>query len=881
MRTVMKVVARLSSCCVWLLAALFLLAAVNAEAQTYYVRAGATGANNGSDWNNAYSALPGSLVRGATYYVAGGNYSGRTFNDTQSGTTRITLKKATAADHGTDTGWQSGYGSAQAVFGTFTFNKGYYTIDGVSRTDWKTGYGIKIANYPNPSSASGVVVVGAGGANAAHGVTIRYCEVEGSHSRDDAQNDVGVFVFYGSNAALIQYCFIHDVGECTLKLRNTVGTTVEFSFISRNDSSPSFHAEGVASSFSQNLVIRCNIFEDIEGTAFIAFPDGSHHTMNNVHIYGNVFYYSTANASRSGNDKSQGVGEGVLTMFDCDITGDMFFLNNTMVNLNSSAWSSGSSGLFFGSGWPTTAERYYIKNNLWVNCGSGSFNNSGGSITDLQIDSNAYFSTSGSQGSNPQTGTGSPLVNWQAGNFTLVTHTSPGVNLGAPFNVDPYGTTRTFWDRGAFEFGSSGSDTNPPVISGLQANLVTDRSATIVWTTDEPANTVVEYGTTQSYGNTSSNGLFVTAHTAPLTGLAPSTLYNYRVKSKDGSGNTRTSANAQFTTLAADVTPPTVSITNPVPSQIVGGTLLLAANANDNYGVAGVRFLVDGQPVGTEILIPPFTYAWSSLVVSNGLHTVAATARDNAGNTTTSSAITIDVRNLVTGGLAAHWGFEENTGSTASDATGNGNTATLANGALWSAGRVGLSALGLDGVNDRATVADSTSLRLSGNITITLWVKHAALPANNAFMHYLEKGLDDHDQYSFGSYAINGATRLFFEFEDSGGTYRFIGQTNGLALSTGVWTQVTVVFDDSANQVRFYNNGQQVDAVTTSAALRGSLTHPLIIGQQNVSGWTYPLNGQLDDIRIYSRALSAAEIMSLYNSAGSSLPPPSNLIIVQ
>src|SRR4030067_1861776 len=89
-----------------LLMAMFLLNIVSAEAASiYYVRSDAGGGNNGSDWNNAYTALPATLVRGAIYYVAAGNSTRRAFNTPSSGSLLITIKKATALDHGTNSGW--------------------------------------------------------------------------------------------------------------------------------------------------------------------------------------------------------------------------------------------------------------------------------------------------------------------------------------------------------------------------------------------------------------------------------------------------------------------------------------------------------------------------------------------------------------------------------------------------------------------------------------------------------------------------------------------------------------------------------------------------------------------------------------------------------
>ena len=79
-----------------LLLALALGAGTAEAAQVYCVRAGATGANTGADWNNAYTVLPATLVRGATYYVASGSYGAYTYDDAESGTTVITIKKATS-----------------------------------------------------------------------------------------------------------------------------------------------------------------------------------------------------------------------------------------------------------------------------------------------------------------------------------------------------------------------------------------------------------------------------------------------------------------------------------------------------------------------------------------------------------------------------------------------------------------------------------------------------------------------------------------------------------------------------------------------------------------------------------------------------------------
>lgn len=93
------------------------------------------------------------------------------------------------------------------------------------------------------------------------------------------------------------------------------------------------------------------------------------------------------------------------------------------------------------------------------------------------------------------------------------------------------------------------SDTTPPAIDNIGA-VATDTEATVSWTTDEPATSVVDYGQTTSYeaGHVSDGGL-VTSHSVVLTGLTPGTQYHYRVSSADGSGNAAVSSDRVFSTL--------------------------------------------------------------------------------------------------------------------------------------------------------------------------------------------------------------------------------------------------------------------------------------------------------------------------------------------
>ncbi|MBI3548191.1 MAG: fibronectin type III domain-containing protein [Elusimicrobia bacterium] len=93
------------------------------------------------------------------------------------------------------------------------------------------------------------------------------------------------------------------------------------------------------------------------------------------------------------------------------------------------------------------------------------------------------------------------------------------------------------------------ADTTPPVLNAVASTGVTPTGTTVSWTTNEASDSQVEYGPTAAYGSgTAVNAALVTAHSVPLSGLQSSTLYHYRVKSKDAAGNLAISGDFTFTT---------------------------------------------------------------------------------------------------------------------------------------------------------------------------------------------------------------------------------------------------------------------------------------------------------------------------------------------
>jgi len=113
---------------------------------------------------------------------------------------------------------------------------------------------------------------------------------------------------------------------------------------------------------------------------------------------------------------------------------------------------------------------------------------------------------------------------------------------------------------------------------------------------------------------------------------------------RDAAGNTATST----VTVTVDNVPPTVSITSPVGRTVVAGTTVVSASATDDVGVVGVRFLVDGSALGAEVTAAPYAVSWDTTTAATGSHSLTAVARDAAGNTTTSGAVTVTVSQTAT-----------------------------------------------------------------------------------------------------------------------------------------------------------------------------------------------------------------------------------------
>jgi len=429
----------------------------------HYIRSGASG--DGSNWTNALNALPADLERGHTYYIADGTYSGYTFNDGLDGTKYITIKKATASDHGNNTGWpiDNSYGDGSATFtGAINFNTGYYIFDGATRgTDWQSGYGFVIDRSAGTSGPC-IGIPAYGTSTNVQNVSVKYCELIGFVTGDTNAPD-GFFMNptgAGNSNISMGYCYIHDVARCPFLGRNASDVTIEYCYIARNESTSPQHAEGISaynagSGPTNRWTVRWNIWKDVEGTGIIVFSGDS------WKVYGNLFFHTTLSSN-------QGIGQGcVATWTGYSVTNAQVY-NNTAVDLRL-APDTNTTGIYFSNSSSNTGNVAY--NNIFYNCEDVSLD------TYLTHSYNAF--SNASSGSLAETGTGqynlssSIFTNYANDIFTLASSTDPGMTLSAPYNTDMLGIYRGaggVWDRGAYEYEGSAQTNSRYVRQGASGS---------------------------------------------------------------------------------------------------------------------------------------------------------------------------------------------------------------------------------------------------------------------------------------------------------------------------------------------------------------------------------------------------------------------------
>jgi concanavalin A-like lectin/glucanase superfamily protein/fibronectin type III domain protein len=199
-------------------------------------------------------------------------------------------------------------------------------------------------------------------------------------------------------------------------------------------------------------------------------------------------------------------------------------------------------------------------------------------------------------------------------------------------------------------------------------------------------------------------------------------------------------------------------------------------------------------------------------------------------------------------GLVAAYSFDEGSGATVTDASGNGYEGVIS-GALWtSAGRFG-SALLFDGIDDLVTMADSPSLQLSSGMTLSAWVYPTGM--QSGWRTIVQIDMDAYSLYASGDMgALHPA---------GGGTFDEMGSyiTGPAAIPVNAWSHLALTYDGES--LRLYANGEEISSRPQMGRLEAATTLLQIGGNASYGGY---FAGQIDEVHIYNRELSPSEIQA-------------------
>jgi hypothetical protein len=334
----------------------------------------------------------------------------------------------------------------------------------------------------------------------------------------------------------------------------------------------------------------------------------------------------------------------------------------------------------------------------------------------------------------------------------------------------------------------------------------------------------------------------------PSAGYSGSDSFLYRVTD----GQLASAPAVVSISVLGDTTAPSTIMTAPAPGATVSGNVTVSANASDNVGVLGVQFLLNGAPFGVEDTAAPYSVTWSSTGVTDGAYQLSARARDAAGNQSTAAAVTVTVYNTipvppVPTGLVASYSFNEGSGSTLNDRAGKGHAGTISGAAWTTQGKYG-GALSFDGINDWVTVNDTAALDLTTGMTLEAWVRPSSLSDWRTVL--LKQGSGG---LTYSLYASNDDSLP--ESDIYVGGDKMAGAPEALLLNA--WSHLAATYDGT--RLRLYVNGVEVGSRSLSGAMATS-TGVLRIGGNSV--WDEFFEGGIDEIRIYNRALTPAEILA-------------------
>lgn len=228
-------------------------------------------------------------------------------------------------------------------------------------------------------------------------------------------------------------------------------------------------------------------------------------------------------------------------------------------------------------------------------------------------------------------------------------------------------------------------------------------------------------------------------------------------------------------------------------------------------------------------------------------------------------------------GLVAYWMFDDGAGTSLSDSSGNGHTGTIY-GATWVPGKIG-QALRFDGASTYAQVPDAPDLSGWDKYSMEAWIYLNGLSQDN-WQYVLEKDGCTSSSYGFVWRQVGWRTpedpdrlaSFFSPAADQSFLIQYANESDGPVKPSELdhaWHHFAATYDGTT--LIGYLDGKQVDAIPATGAVRASTGALYIGGMDSCPDFPRHFQGDIDELKIYSRARTAAEIAKDANSIGCSV----------
>ncbi|GAA3580876.1 LamG domain-containing protein [Nonomuraea rosea] len=346
--------------------------------------------------------------------------------------------------------------------------------------------------------------------------------------------------------------------------------------------------------------------------------------------------------------------------------------------------------------------------------------------------------------------------------------------------------------------------------------------------------------------------------TIPLSLYADGALIRWRVRGEDGKAN---SAWSPWCEATVDATAPGREpiVTSPqfTENGWSDGVGLAGSFTFDPNGITDVAAYVYGLDTTPKTEVAPGTDGKATIQLTprhDGPNVLSVRSRDRAGQL---GPIRTYVFNVNSGRTAAgHWALDEGQGTVGADSAGT-HPATLY-GATWTSGKTGT------GLRLANTYAQTTgpAADTSRNFTVTTW---ARLTGTTASATAVTQEGGRTGAFALQYFKTDGRWALAVTGSDADGATS-VRALSAAAPRLNEWTHLTGVYDSAAGQISLYVNGKLEGTAAVTAPWKA--TGPLTIGRGKVNGAAsdyWP--GDVDEVRVYGRAMFADEVADLVNSA--------------